>query len=81
MFYDSDEQKKVTEAYIKQLSDAKVFDEPIVVSLEPLGEGFFPAEAYHQDYVAHHPDDPYVVQWSVPKVAKLRAKFPELLKK
>ena len=42
VFYDSDEQKKVTEAYIKQLTDAKVFDEPIVVSLEPLGEGFFP---------------------------------------
>jgi len=81
VFYDSDEQKKVTEAYIQQLTDAKVFDKPIVVSVEPLGNGFFPAEGYHQDYVMHHPDDPYVRQWSVPKVAKLREHFPELLKK
>ncbi|CAN5647324.1 peptide-methionine (S)-S-oxide reductase MsrA [soil metagenome] len=81
VFCDSDAQKKVTDAYIQQLTDAKVFDKPIAVTVEPLGDGFFPAEGYHQDYVAHHPDDTYVVRWSVPKVAKLRAHFPELLKK
>jgi peptide-methionine (S)-S-oxide reductase len=80
IFYESDEQKKVAEAYIKQLTDEKIFPDPIVTTLEPIGDGFFTAEAYHQDFVARHPDHPYVQQWSVPKLAKLRAKFPEMLK-
>jgi peptide-methionine (S)-S-oxide reductase len=81
VFHESDEQKKVTEAYIKQLTDAKTFDKPIVVALEPIGAGFFPAEDYHQDYVKHHPDDPYVRQWALPKIEKVKAKFADLLKK
>ncbi|MBC8107914.1 MAG: peptide-methionine (S)-S-oxide reductase MsrA [Anaerolineae bacterium] len=81
VFCESDEQKKVTEAYIKQLTDAKVFDQPIVVALEPIGAGFFPAEAYHQDYVVKNPRDPYVVQWALPKIEKVRTKFADLVKK
>jgi peptide-methionine (S)-S-oxide reductase len=78
-FYQNADEKRVAEAYIKQLTDAKVFDEPIVTTLEPL-EKFYPAEEYHQDFVQKHPDHPYVRQWSVPKLKKLKEKFPNLLK-
>ena len=80
VFYENDDQKRVAEAYIKQLNDAKIFDKPIATTVEPLGEGFFEAEAYHQDFVAHHPDHPYVQQWSVPKLQKVRDHFASELK-
>jgi peptide-methionine (S)-S-oxide reductase len=79
IFYASEEEKKVAEAYIKQLDAAKVFTAPIVTTLEPLKE-FFPAEDYHQDYVANHPDQPYVRQCSLPKVKKIREAFADWLK-
>jgi peptide-methionine (S)-S-oxide reductase len=80
IFYLNEEQKQVTEAYIKQLTDDKVFSAPIVTTLEPIGLGFFPAEEYHQDFVARHPNHPYVQAWSVPKIEKLNKKFKDLLK-
>jgi peptide-methionine (S)-S-oxide reductase len=80
IFYLNDEQKRVAEAYIKQLTDEKIFSAPIVTTIEPIGEGFFPAEDYHQDFVAHHPDHPYVQAWSVPKIEKLTTKYKEYLK-
>jgi peptide-methionine (S)-S-oxide reductase len=80
IFYANDEEKKVAEAYIKQLEAAKAFSAPIVTTLEPL-TGFYKAEDYHQDFVANHPDHPYVRAWSVPKLEKLRKSLPELLKK
>jgi peptide-methionine (S)-S-oxide reductase len=79
IFYANDDEKRVADAYIRQLTDAKAFDKPIVTTLEPLA-GFFPAEEYHQDFVKLHPDHPYVQQWSVPKVQKLRKEFPDQLK-
>ena len=79
IFYQNDDEKRVAEAYIKQLIDAKVFDGPIVTTLEPL-EKFYPAEEYHQRFVQRNPDHPYVRQWSVPKLKKLREKFGQLLK-
>ena len=76
IFYENDDQKRVAEGYIKQLADAKVFAAPIVTTLEPLAaDGFYPAEDYHQDYVKHNPNHPYVRQWAVPKIAKVRGKF------
>src|SRR3954453_5179747 len=57
IFYTSDEQKKVAEAYIAQLNTAKVYKKPIVTKLGPL-EAFYPAEAYHQDYLTLHPNQP-----------------------
>ena len=80
IFLADDAQRKVAEAYIKQLTDAKVFRQPIVTALEPL-KGFYPAEAYHQDFVRLHPNHPYVRAWSVPKVKKTRELFPSRLKK
>ena len=59
IFYGSDEQKRIAEAYIGQLDKAKVFQRPIVTQVVPL-KAFYPAEAYHQDYAAHHPNSPYV---------------------
>jgi len=75
VFYENEDQKKVAEAYIKQLTEAKVFDKPIVTTVEPLVE-FFPAEAYHQDFVEQNPNHPYVRQWALPKLKKLQEKFP-----
>jgi peptide-methionine (S)-S-oxide reductase len=80
IFYGDARQKEVAEAYIRQLDAAKVFDAPIVTTLEPLDE-FFPAEAYHQNYAARNPAQPYVASVAAPKVEKLRAYLPGRLKK
>ena len=80
VFYENDDQKRVAEAYIKQVTDAKTFNEPIAVTVEPMPNGFFPAEEYHQHFVTKHPDHPYVQQWSVEKVRKVREGFPDLVK-
>ncbi|HEY7090240.1 MAG TPA: peptide-methionine (S)-S-oxide reductase MsrA [Tepidisphaeraceae bacterium] len=81
IFYANDEQKQIAEGYIKQLTDAKVFKEPIVTTLEPLGKGFFPAEQYHQNFVQCHPNHPYILQQALPKVEKVRKAFPDEVKK
>jgi peptide-methionine (S)-S-oxide reductase len=75
--YTSDEQKKIAEAYIAQLDKAKVFPHRIVTQVVPL-KGFYPAEAYHQDYAARHPDSPYIFFNDAPKVTHLKSEFPDL---
>ncbi len=80
VFYANDEQKLVTERYIKQLDAAKVFGRPIVTRLEPLAQ-FFEAEGYHQNYAELHPDQPYIAAVALPKVEKLRQYFGGSLKK
>ncbi len=75
IFYGSEEQKRIAEAYIAQLEKAKVFQGPIVTQVVPL-KAFYPAEAYHQDYAALHPKNPYIVYNDAPKVAHLREQFP-----
>ena len=79
IFYADGEQKRISEAYSRQLNEARVFTDPIVTTLEPL-EAFHPAEEYHQDYAARNPDQPYVVYVAQPKVDKLRENFAERLK-
>ena len=79
VFYADAQQKDVTERYIRQLDEAKVFSRPIVTRLEPL-EQFFEAEGYHQNYAELHPDQPYIAAVAAPKVDKLRAYFGESLK-
>ncbi|MGF1632716.1 MAG: peptide-methionine (S)-S-oxide reductase MsrA [Phycisphaerae bacterium] len=69
VFYADDEQKQVAEAYIKQLNETGLWDKPIVTTLEPL-DAFYVAEAYHQDYVQNNPNQPYVVQYALPKREK-----------
>ena len=80
IFYSSEEQKRVAEAYIQQLSQARSFRRPIVTKVEPLG-GFYAAEGYHQDFIAHNPNHPYVVYNDLPKLTNLKKQFPELVKK
>jgi peptide-methionine (S)-S-oxide reductase len=77
IFYQSGDQQRVAEAYIAQLDQAKVFGQPIVTQVVAL-KGFYPAEAYHQDYAAHHPDDPYIRINDAPKVSNLQKAFPDL---
>lgn len=79
VFYADDEQKRVAEAYIRQLNEARVFNEPIATTLEPL-EKFYVAEEYHQDYAARNPYQPYIAYVAAPKVEKLRKNFGGMLK-
>ncbi len=78
IFHAGDAEKRVAQAYIEQLDAAKVFEARIVTTLEPL-TGFYPAEAYHQDYARRNPGAAYIRFHSKPKVDKLRKQFPELL--
>jgi peptide-methionine (S)-S-oxide reductase len=77
IFYSSPDQKHVAEAYIRQLDAAKAFPARIVTQVAPL-QAFYPAEAYHQDYAARHPDSPYIVFNDAPKVERLRVEFPDM---
>ncbi|WP_166206370.1 peptide-methionine (S)-S-oxide reductase MsrA [Cognatiluteimonas telluris] len=72
-------QQKVANAYIAQLTAAKVFSAPIVTRVEPL-DGFYRAERYHQNYLSQHPNDPYIVYNDAPKLVHLKAMFPGLYK-
>jgi peptide-methionine (S)-S-oxide reductase len=76
IFTTSDEQKKVTDAYIAQLNAAKVFPKPIVTKVGPL-EAFYAAEGYHQDYLTLHPSQPYIAYNDIPKVENLKKLFAE----
>lgn len=76
IFTTSDEQKKVAEAYIAQLNGAKVFSRPIVTKVGAL-EAFYPAEAYHQDYLTLHPNQPYIAYNDIPKVENLKKLFAD----
>lgn len=77
IFYSDDEQKRIAEAYIKQLNQARVFERPIVTQVSKLNS-YHQAEAYHQDYAVRHPDDSYIVFNDLPKVANLRRQLPDL---
>jgi peptide-methionine (S)-S-oxide reductase len=76
IFTTSDEQKKVADSYIAQLNAAKLYRKPIVTKVGPL-EGFFAAEAYHQDYLTLHPTQSYIAYNDIPKVENLKKIFAE----
>ena len=79
IFYGDEEQKRITEAYIDQLNTAKVFRGRIVTRVTAF-KSFYEAESYHQDYLANHPDEPYIVINDQPKVENLRKLLPDLYK-
>jgi peptide-methionine (S)-S-oxide reductase len=79
IFYTSEEQKRIAEAYIQQLTAAKSLRRPIVTKVSPL-QGFYRAEEYHQDFVAKNPRQGYVVYNDLPKLSKLRKEMPEIVK-
>ena len=77
IFYSNDDQRKIASDYIAQLNAAKVFHKPIVTQVVPL-KGFFPAEAYHQDYAEQHPQNMYIFINDAPKVAALKQQLPDM---
>jgi peptide-methionine (S)-S-oxide reductase len=77
VFTTNDEQARVAKAYIAQLDQAKVFGSPIVTQVVAL-PAFYEAEAYHQNYAALHPNEPYIAFNDLPKVDHLKAQFPAL---
>src|SRR5215831_15349405 len=77
IFFEGEDQGRIARAYIEQLNQARVFRRPIATEVAPL-QAFYPAEFYHQNYAALHPDNPYIMINDAPKVAHLRQEFPEL---
>ncbi|HEY8056373.1 MAG TPA: peptide-methionine (S)-S-oxide reductase MsrA [Terriglobales bacterium] len=77
IFYSDPEQQDIAAAYIRQLSAAHAYPRPIVTELTPLS-AFYAAEDFHQDYALHNPGDPYIRINDLPKLAALRAEWPQL---
>lgn len=75
VFYADESQKRIAEAYIAQLNNAKLFPRSIVTRVDPLN-GFYPAEAYHQDFLLRNPTYPYIVIHDLPKIGQLKKVFP-----
>ena len=71
------DQKRVAEAYIVQLDQSRAFGKPVVTRVEPW-KGFYPAEEYHQDYLARHPKQLYIVINDLPKIEHLKTLFPNV---
>jgi|SRR5579862_57565 len=78
IFPQNEAQAKTAKDYIAQLDAAHVFKKPIVTKTGTMNAAFFPAEAYHQDYLIRHPYQPYIVRNDAPKVAQLKAQFPDV---
>jgi peptide-methionine (S)-S-oxide reductase len=80
IFYENDAQKKMATDYIAKLDQERAFSGPIVTQVVPL-KGFYPAEDYHQNYLALHPNQPYIVFNDLPKLDKLQKDLPALYQK
>ena len=79
VFYRTDTQRLAAEGYVRELTAGKRFPAPIVTELKSLA-AFYPAEAYHQDYAARHPDQGYIVVNDQPKIEHLRRAYPALFR-
>jgi peptide-methionine (S)-S-oxide reductase len=80
IFYTDDEQKKVAEAYIRQLDDAHIFSRPIVTQVVPL-KAFYAAESYHQHFLDNNRSNPYIMANDLPKIAALKKYYPQMCKR
>ena len=76
IFYADAAQKETAEKYVAQLDAAKSYPKKIVTQVVPL-VAFYPAEAYHQDYLTLHPNSGYIVYNDLPKIENLKAVFPQ----
>jgi peptide-methionine (S)-S-oxide reductase len=76
IFVADDMQRKIAEAYIAQLQQGKAFGRAIVTRVDPLS-AFYPAEAYHQDFLIKNPRYPYIVIHDLPKIENLKRVFPD----
>ena len=80
IFYTNETQRREALAYVASLERRHVYSAPIVTKIEPLPpHGFYRAEDYHQDYLVHNPDNPYITANDVPKLRVLKMKFPALV--
>jgi peptide-methionine (S)-S-oxide reductase len=70
-------QQRIAAAYVAQLNKSRAFPKPIVTQIGAL-RAFYPAEDYHQDYLIHHPDQPYIAVNDLPKIAALKRLYPAL---
>lgn len=77
IFYSNEEQKRIIGVYVSQLNSAAVYSRPIVTQVVAF-EAFYPAEAYHQDYLKKNPRDPYIVFNDLVKLDRLQKEFPAL---
>lgn len=75
IFYANEQQKELAQRYISQLNAAKAFGKPVVTEVAAL-DRFYPAEDYHQNYLALHPNQPYIVYNDLPKLEALKKQFP-----
>jgi peptide-methionine (S)-S-oxide reductase len=80
IFYRTEAEHNLAEAYKKQLNDSGKYSKPIAVIIQPF-KVFYKAEAYHQNYEKNHPENPYVQNVSIPRLQRMKAQFPQLLKK
>jgi peptide-methionine (S)-S-oxide reductase len=76
IFYTSEEQQAVAEAYIAQLEETGIYQRPIVTEVAPL-TAFYPAEDYHQDYLVNNPNQPYIVYNDLPKLVNFQRMLPQ----
>jgi len=77
VFYADQNQQKAAQAYIAQLTESHAYSEPIVTQVVPLTH-FYPAEGYHQNYCALHPDNPYIMINDLPKLKRFQGEYPTL---
>jgi peptide-methionine (S)-S-oxide reductase len=80
IFYLNDGQKRIADAYIKQLDEAHVYGRAIVTQVVPY-TGFYPAEAYHQHFLDNNPNNPYIVYNDLPKLAALKKQYPQMCRR
>ena len=75
VFYRNDQEKQIIESAIKKIVDSKKYSGKIVTEVLPFTK-FYPAEDYHQEYIYHHPDNPYVAHVSIPDFLEFKKEFP-----
>jgi peptide-methionine (S)-S-oxide reductase len=80
IFFTSQDQQRIAQAYVDQLNQAKLFPRAIVTQITSM-TGFYRAEQYHQDYAAQHPDNPYIARFDLPKIKQLQQQFPNLYRR
>lgn len=80
IFVQNAQERAIAQGYLDQLTAAHCYDRPLAVTIEDLEGRFYPAEDYHQHYVAEHPDQPYCRRYSLAKIRRIRAAFADELK-
>jgi peptide-methionine (S)-S-oxide reductase len=78
IFFANPEQQREAQAFVRKLTEEKVFSAPIVTQIVPL-QAFYPAEGYHQHFMREHPNYPYIVYNDAPKLVQLKKQFPQLV--